>query len=262
MRVVDPRVSRCLTRPDVNKALVNTELILVKSTVNETSVVMLSRIGMQQGGIVKGMGLFWVHGSRMARSPWGKYSVQSTMRASVGLLRSVHNTSKKDHTSVITTDLKHSTFHKMSLSALKNECRSRGLKVSGKKAELVERITSFNGSGHKIQPVKKEKMSTVSIAKKPAAKVRLRATIEVPKSQKMSTTSVLTDSKVSKPSLTISNAPDSKRATDTQATNQTKLRDTVVVQDQLTWRDRIFLMGFAGVAMVWWGAQSSDEEAG
>lgn len=60
----------------------------------------------------------------------------------------VHNTPKKDHTTLLTTD-KHASFNVMSLKALKNECRSRGLRVSGKKAELVDRILTFEN----VKPV-------------------------------------------------------------------------------------------------------------
>ncbi|SCW01508.1 LAFE_0E01200g1_1 [Lachancea fermentati] len=56
--------------------------------------------------------------------------------------RSVHQTSKNEHTPLLSTD-KLSTFNVMSLKALKTECRSRGLKVSGRKLELVDRILAF-----------------------------------------------------------------------------------------------------------------------
>lgn len=59
-------------------------------------------------------------------------------------VRSVHNTKKNEHTTLLNSD-KHGMFTRMSLKALKNECRSRGLKVSGRKSELVERILMFEG---------------------------------------------------------------------------------------------------------------------
>ncbi|SCU81759.1 LAMI_0B07558g1_1 [Lachancea mirantina] len=65
---------------------------------------------------------------------------QQTMR------RSVHNTSAQSHTTILSSD-KLASFNIMSLKALKNECRSRGLKVSGKKLELVERIMAAESQG-------------------------------------------------------------------------------------------------------------------
>ncbi|AET38553.1 Aim34p Ecym_3039 [Eremothecium cymbalariae DBVPG len=58
-------------------------------------------------------------------------------------VRTVHNTPKKEHTSLISNNKKYAAFTVMSLKSLRNECRSRGLKVSGKKSELVERIMAF-----------------------------------------------------------------------------------------------------------------------
>lgn len=60
--------------------------------------------------------------------------------------RFVHSTPKKDHTTLLSND-KLATFNVMSLKALKNECRTRGLKISGRKGELVDRILAFETSG-------------------------------------------------------------------------------------------------------------------
>lgn len=63
-------------------------------------------------------------------------------------IRQVHNTKKNEHSPLLTND-SHSAFTRMSLKTLKNECRSRGLKVSGRKSELVDRILLFEGRGSK-----------------------------------------------------------------------------------------------------------------
>ncbi|CUS21715.1 LAQU0S03e09032g1_1 [Lachancea quebecensis] len=60
--------------------------------------------------------------------------------------RLVHSTPKKDHTTLL-SNAKLATFNVMSLKALKNECRTRGLKISGRKGELVDRILAFETSG-------------------------------------------------------------------------------------------------------------------
>ncbi|QLQ82191.1 hypothetical protein HG537_0G04460 [Torulaspora globosa] len=222
----------------------------------------MSRFGI--GGFRK-MGLLWTNGIWFAGSPRYAVSINSTMKASIGLLRSVHNTSKKNHTSLITADMKHSSFHKMSLNALKNECRSRGLKVSGKKVELIDRIMSFNGGGGKIVE-KKQKMSTVSSTKKARDAVNLKVpkpSVVIRQTRDVPTASAIADfSTKSHTSLNVSNALGSAIATDTQATKQMDLRDNIVIRDELTWRDRLFLAGFATVAALWWGAQSSEKETG
>lgn len=57
--------------------------------------------------------------------------------------RNVHQTSKKN--SLLVTS-KQSEFAIMSLNTLKMECRKRGLKVSGRKTELVSRIQNYESS--------------------------------------------------------------------------------------------------------------------
>lgn len=54
--------------------------------------------------------------------------------------RSVHQSSKNNATTLFSN--KNSEFSVMNLNSLKNECRKRGLKISGKKADLVSRITT------------------------------------------------------------------------------------------------------------------------
>ncbi|CEP63397.1 Aim34p LALA0_S08e01508g [Lachancea lanzarotensis] len=59
--------------------------------------------------------------------------------------RLVHSTLRKDHTTLLSND-KLASFNVLSLKALKNECRNRGLKISGRKGELVDRILAFENS--------------------------------------------------------------------------------------------------------------------
>lgn len=237
----------------------------------------MSLLAITKSTMIRNIGRVWTNSTRLPGSPAATLSLWSAIKVcqSTWYVRNVHNTSKKHHTSLITSDIKHSAFHKMSLNALKSECRSRGLKVSGKKAELVDRITSFNGSNAKLTSVKKEKkMSTVSNASKPA-NTKLRVARPVVKTikeatnpklhpHKFSTASgkLLLNTKVNKSASPNSSATISVNATNTKATNEIEVRDTMVVKEDLTWRDRIFLLGFGTVAALWWGSRGSEEEAG
>lgn len=194
-----------------------------------------------------------------------------------GQLRLVHNTAKKDHTSLMTSDLKHSAFHKMSLNALKSECRVRGLKVSGKKAELVDRITSCEG---RSKPAQKRKIST-----KPPSNAKPKLKEAVPK-QLFDTTnengstiprSVFTmktpspTEQAPRPTgevLKSGNATGTKAAemmnmsgtaANAKAAERGTLSDTIAVEEQLTLKDKLFLLGFGTIAALWWGSQSRDE---
>lgn len=88
--------------------------------------------------------------------------------------RSVHQSSKQNATTLFSN--KNSEFAVMSLNSLKGECRKRGLKVSGKKADLVSRISTFektfntrdNGSISTKATSKAKEQSSIkkSVAKK------------------------------------------------------------------------------------------------
>ncbi|KAH3678173.1 hypothetical protein WICPIJ_008908, partial [Wickerhamomyces pijperi] len=58
--------------------------------------------------------------------------------------RSVHSSSKQNQTTLLNS--KKSEFSLMSLNTLKIECRKRGLKVSGRKSDLVSRVTAYESS--------------------------------------------------------------------------------------------------------------------
>ncbi|AMD20141.1 HCL010Cp [Eremothecium sinecaudum] len=58
-------------------------------------------------------------------------------------IRTVHKTARNDSTTLFSSEKKLSSFKTMTLTSLKNECRSRGLKVSGKKSELLDRLAAF-----------------------------------------------------------------------------------------------------------------------
>ena len=62
------------------------------------------------------------------------------------ITRMVHSTPKQDHTTLLSND-RLANFNVMSLKALKSECRTRGLRVSGRKGDLVDRILAYESSG-------------------------------------------------------------------------------------------------------------------
>lgn len=185
-----------------------------------------------------------------------------------GELRQVHNTAKKHHTSLMTSDVKHSTFHKMSLNVLKSECRIRGLKVSGRKAELVDRITSFEGGAKqkkdahpkplpRSQPAQKRRISSsaalkISQAKSKqlcdetskiaAARQRSEHTTEGPFVEEQA------------PGQT-SHKVNYSKAAETETVDQTGLGNPAIVDEKLTLKDKLFLLGFGTVATLWWGYQ-------
>lgn len=200
---------------------------------------------------------------------------------SYSAIRFVHKTEKKDHTSLITSDNKHVAFHKMSLNALKNECRSRGIRVSGRKAELVDRITSHEGNSErssinslKEAPLKKRspkrsihtsKAINDSIPDKVVPK-QMFETIKT--SEKVGTKSVQQDhgrlqytpTPVDKIQKAYANIIKSQTATNTKATSEPDLNNANAVgieisQNQLNSRDKVFLLSFATIVGIWWSTQ-------
>lgn len=60
----------------------------------------------------------------------------------INFSKSVHQSSKQNQSTLLSS--KTNEFSMMSVQSLKNECRKRGLKVSGRKNELVSRISDFD----------------------------------------------------------------------------------------------------------------------
>ncbi|KAH3903303.1 Aim34p SCDLUD_000928 [Saccharomycodes ludwigii] len=82
-------------------------------------------------------------GSTLTSSCLKKRRSASQLSGSIGV-RFVHNTNKQDHTTLFNTS--NDKYSKMSLKHLKIECKNRGLKVSGKKSDLISRISAFESS--------------------------------------------------------------------------------------------------------------------
>lgn len=84
--------------------------------------------------------------------------------------RSVHSSSKQNQTTLLNS--KKSEFSLMSLNTLKAECRKRGLKISGRKSDLVSRINahessfstqSFNSINTSVRPKTQDVKSEIKI---------------------------------------------------------------------------------------------------
>lgn len=95
--------------------------------------------------------------------------------------RNVHETKKKDQSPLLS---KKSEFALMSLNTLKTECRKRGLKVSGRKADLVSRIATYDSS---YSTKAANSISTQIRAKKPQATPVVQATQQTMKRFSQST---------------------------------------------------------------------------
>lgn len=65
----------------------------------------------------------------------------------INFSKSVHQSSKQNQSTLLSS--KTNEFSMMSVQSLKNECRKRGLKVSGRKNELVSRISDFDSASVK-----------------------------------------------------------------------------------------------------------------
>lgn len=224
------------------------------------------------------------YGIRFPGISIGRLPLLAGSRSNFGYsaIRSVHKTEKKDHTSLITSESKHVAFHKMSLNALKNECRSRGIRVSGRKAELVDRITSHEGSSTRSS-------STNSLKEAPPKKQSTKRSIHtskvintrvpdevVPKlmsetvktSETVGTRSIQQDpvglqytpTSVDEIQKIYANAIKSQTATNTKATSEPDLNNAIAAeiensQNSLNSRDRVLLLSFATAVGIWWSMQ-------
>ncbi|CCH41920.1 hypothetical protein BN7_1459 [Wickerhamomyces ciferrii] len=88
--------------------------------------------------------------------------------------RSVHQSSKTNSTPLFSN--KNSEFSVMSLNSLKVECRKRGLKISGKKAELVSRISTYEKTFQSNQ------INSISTSSKKSKNLNLKPLPKLPTS--------------------------------------------------------------------------------
>lgn len=176
-------------------------------------------------------------------------------------LRLVHNTKKTDTTPLVTSERTTMAFHKMSLASLRNECRSRGLKISGKKAELVARVSSHHGFDQaSTVSTKKAKIFT----KKRAIHTPRRISSDIadltaaPKmSARTMTYETIAAQKVGKDAAKLMKSITQRKVvTSTIVTNKTAKENG----DEITAQDKIFFYGFVTIVGIWWCLQDFDGE--
>ncbi|KAH3671302.1 hypothetical protein OGAPHI_000525 [Ogataea philodendri] len=81
--------------------------------------------------------------------------------------RSVHQTSKAQLLMDVGNPSKYTS---MNLQGLKMECKRRGLKVSGRKIDLMQRLTQYDSSKTVAQPAARTITTTSKAAKKPTTR--------------------------------------------------------------------------------------------
>ncbi|QEU60071.1 Aim34 [Kluyveromyces lactis] len=215
--------------------------------------------------------------------------------------RQVHNTKKNEHSPMLSSD-SHASFTRMSLKTLKNECRTRGLKVSGKKTELVERILLFEGSSSKklhtsaVQQAKNDSSHIDSMKIPNVAKLEAEAEsrktdyiVKVPSIVNNAATEPKTkiekdyekklqpaDKKPLAENVGTVATPDADNVIQTPSVSdpikvvnpEEELRSGFSEQgrnysqqdEELTSRDKKFLLGFAGTVAAWWSLRFWKKE--
>lgn len=180
-------------------------------------------------------------------------------------VRSVHDTKKKDSTTLVTSDKSSMAFHKMSLNTLKNECRSRGLKVSGRKAELVSRITSNQGLNelrllkHTVPSCDPKKM-TINTPKRASGKLDQTTSTVMPERIKKPETITISSLKQDC-YKNIQKAPEPRFAESNTVTNKTTIgtNQAVISEYVISARDKRFFFGFVTFVSIWWTSQYIGE---
>lgn len=190
-----------------------------------------------------------------------KAELRSASNFSKMSVRFVHDTKKKDSTTLVTSEKSSMAFHKMSLNTLKNECRSRGLKVSGRKAELVSRITSNQGLNelrllkHTVPSCDPKKM-TINTPKRASGKLDQTTSTVMPERIKKPETITISSLKQDC-YKNIQKAPEPRFAESNTVTNKTTIgtNQAVISEYVISARDKRFFFGFATFVCIWWTSQ-------
>ncbi|EJS42428.1 YMR003W [Saccharomyces arboricola H-6] len=148
--------------------------------------------------------------------------------------RYVHSTQTKSHLTFILNNNDTAPFQKFTVKVLKEQCKSRGLKLSGRKSDLLQRLITYDSCSH------------------------MKRTVKVPNELRRSS---LMDESIKVNKLLLSNKNPKtidKKHFSVQKTSN--IQPPCEVHPHLQPRDKIFLVGFAMLLCLWWNLELKESE--
>lgn len=153
--------------------------------------------------------------------------------------RYVHSTQTKSHLNFILNNNDMISFQKFTVKILKEQCKSRGLKLSGRKSDLLQRLITYDSRSHMRSNAKPQNEPPRSLFVDKPIKVN----------------STLLSEKIPK-------IIDKKHFSMQKVSNvQSPCEVHQHFQDaNLQLRDRIFLIGFVMVSCLWWNLEAQESK--
>ncbi|CAI4035482.1 hypothetical protein SMKI_13G1310 [Saccharomyces mikatae IFO 1815] len=151
----------------------------------------------------------------------------------VSLHRYVHSTQTKSHLIFLMKNNDMTPFQRFTVKVLKEQCKSRGLKISGRKSDLLQRLITYDSYSHTKRSIK------VDGGRKDTL---INERIKIDRSllpEKMSKT-------IEKKYSSVQKLPD--------------VQPPYEVHLHLQPRDRIFLIGFFMLSCIWWNLETQESE--
>ena len=152
----------------------------------------------------------------------------------VSLHRYVHSTQTKSHLSFLMNNNDITPFQKFTVKVLKEQCKSRGLKLSGRKSDLLQRLITHDSCSNK--------KSSVKINEPKKKRILINDPIEITKKLVSDKTFRTIEKNIS----SLQNTPVIETPCD--------------VHSHLQPRDRIFLLGFFMLSCLWWNLEPQESK--
>ncbi|CAI4049331.1 hypothetical protein SUVZ_13G1420 [Saccharomyces uvarum] len=153
--------------------------------------------------------------------------------------RYVHSTQTKSHLTFILNSNDMISFQKFTVKILKEQCKSRGLKLSGRKSDLLQRLITYDSRSYMKKNSKLQNEPTSSLlADKPIKVNSTHLSEKIPKI-------------IDKKHFSVQKA----------STIQSPCEVHQRFQDaDLQLRDKIFLVGFVMVSCLWWNLEAQESK--
>ncbi|CAI4047910.1 Aim34p SKDI_13G1380 [Saccharomyces kudriavzevii IFO 1802] len=148
--------------------------------------------------------------------------------------RDVHSTQTKSHLTFLLNNNDITPFQKFTVKVLKEQCKSRGLKLSGRKSELLQRLITYDSSSYIKRNAKIAKVPRRSpMTDKPTKANEISIGDKIPKTIDRKHFSMQKKSSIQFP-----------------------CKDHPYLQP----RDKFFLLGFVMLSCLWWNLELQESK--
>ncbi|QHS75283.1 Aim34p [Saccharomyces paradoxus] len=151
----------------------------------------------------------------------------------ISVHRYVHSTQTKSHLTFLLKNNDITPFQKFTVRILKEQCKTRGLKLSGRKSELLQRLITYDSASHKKSSVKVDELRKSSLINEPIKLTEKLLSDKIPQT-------------IEKKHYSVQKSPN--------------IETPGEVHSHLQPRDRTFLVGFFLLSCLWWNLEPQESK--